>query len=126
MNYLKMILITIVILSSCHPVYKASYSYIPPTASSKLECIHRCKNIFEVCESNEKSKYIQCDYLAGAEQSMCTAMYPPGETPPWNACLRKSCDYPDLQTCRNSYNLCYTNCGGKVISKSECTKNCEE
>ena len=105
-------------LSSCGPRYKTFYSYTPPSDPMGKNCIMQCDMIQTQCEQMEEMKLDQCEFKAELEYKKCKKSG--GES-----CYQSAC-HTEFEHCKDKYNTCYQNCGGKVKADVICVGNCDK
>ncbi len=114
-----------ILLSACGPQYSTTYSYIRPATGQGQSCAFQCENSRLQCRQNEELKYENCQSKNHTRQLS------------YDLCVekngKKKCSYPTTsfcnkayKQCKAAYNQCYTTCGGKVNSKTECVANCDK
>ena len=123
----------IAFLTSCGPVYKTNYTYIPPENEEGKSCIFQCDNTKLQCYQLEDMRYQRCLDRADRDYYRCEA----NRRYVYNYkkkrrecrhncyCFRSSCSQT-REVCDDRYRTCYQTCGGSVTSETVCVSNCEE
>ena len=123
-----------VLLAGCSPVYKKSYTYIPPENSSERACLNTCLSMKQACRSDKDREYSDCRARAADDYANCMAFrvydYPDGRFGNRRCvsncyCNRDYCSYPEYDSCEDIYAECYRNCGGQVMMTEECVRFCK-
>lgn len=125
------ILITL-LLTSCGPVYRTTYHLEPPETQmgrmcanqcldQKHRCIRDCNYYRSQCQSAEQllQGTIMVLQSTNPEKDSATSRYPSHSS----RCneQHESC----MEYCEADHRSCHTNCGGRVIKETKCTRNCE-
>lgn len=120
---------------ACSPVYKTDYEFIPPLDQMGKICANQCIQTKNMCMQNCSLQEQNCEMRADLEAELEYNRYlreREAEGKPVNRSINsfKSTSSCNISKCENncteSHNLCYTNCGGKVIPHTRCTAFCEE
>ena len=128
------LLLFLLTLIACGPVYQTSYSYSPPPSLKSTSCINHCQTNQQDCEWQEEQRYQACEDRASADYNICESNKIYGynykkkrtECVANCYCSRTSCSAPNIERCTTRYNSCYVGCGGTVVSTTQCVSNCEE
>ena len=108
------------LLSSCGPEIVTHYRYQTPHSFRGRRCVNSCMNAFQSCrlqctQINDQRMYFQQsqqDYnnrMAARHGYIAPMAFYQG---------------PQHCGCRNTYNQCYSNCGGAVFVSKHCVANC--
>ena len=121
-------------LAACSsgPRYRTNTSYIAPATVQGNSCVASCETTEQVCRSRAddfvRAEYPACMQRAREAYNHCMNGHYTGSC----AVLRQSDELacsnnssPDYRSCTNSFNACYQNCGGQIIQKSVCVRNCD-
>jgi len=117
---------------STDPVYRTNTSYIAPASVQGNSCVASCETTEQICKSRaedySRAEYPACMQRVRATYNRCmSGVYTAGcDLARQNA--ETSCSYearPDYRGCTASFNSCYSRCGGQVIKKNVCVKNCD-
>ena len=133
----KQILVVCVLLfTSCVPVYKTNYTFLPPETERGRECVNACQMTLQQCEANEQTAYQGCLSRASYEYTTCEAgkVVVPHPLLGWSApqcvrncnCYSSYCKPPSGELCNARYAECYRNCGGQVNSEKVCIRYCKK
>ncbi len=137
----KIILLVIILVTmvGCGPMYKTLYHYHAPNDPQGRQCINSCDFMRQQCNSGCHDRKQNCEITAQAmdaisnaacynRQSYCRSHHGSG-------CLLEHCghhsnshsqcsSYDCKQSCEYQYNQCFTNCGGSIETQQVCTSNC--
>ncbi|WP_082784585.1 hypothetical protein [Neorickettsia sp. 179522] len=129
------------ILSGCmtfNPVYRTSYSFIPPKSPGGRECVNKCLLAKQMCQSScekihntrtanilinigKEEKKGKHDFFDEFDE------YHKREMAEYRREMKEEARYERCQnSCNHNHRLCHTNCGGEVIAKTVCIRNCDE
>ena len=130
----RMLVILMILFSACGPVYRISHSYTPPGDLAGNTCANQCQLTQQQCEQSRFRNFQSCEHSADMNYNLCQSrkiyLYnnDSGRTECISNCFcsRRTCNRPNTAVCTNRYNTCYLNCGGTVVSTTQCVKNCEE
>ncbi len=119
-----LVLLFVVLLAGCGPVYRTEYSYQPPQDPQGRNCLMQCENMRMQCRTNEDYRLRSCEdqnRIARLEYDNCMAMK-------YDRCRDNStyCGSSDYERCDMDYRLCYQNCGGIISSREICVYGCEK
>lgn len=117
--------ILLLFISGCGPQYSTTYSYVRPTTEHGQSCIFQCENSRLQCSQNEDLKLENCESREREERLS------------YDLCVEKNgqkkCSSPSMRfcyrnnsICKESYNQCYSSCGGTVTSNTVCVSNCDK
>ncbi len=111
------------LITGCGPVYETQYSYRKPPTQEGIACTFQCENLHLQCTHNKELRQQNCETnnrIMQLEYEQCVANK--GE----DKCSRdsNSCEI-DLDSCKDTYNRCYTSCGGSVSSRVICVEDCD-
>ncbi|WP_238523038.1 hypothetical protein ACJZTR_02095 [Neorickettsia risticii] len=130
-----------VILSGCitfDPVYRTSYSFIPPKSQNGRECANKCLLMKQTCQNScNKSNDTQTANILiniGKEEKKekpnSSDKFHESSSWEMDEYRKRVQERARYERCQNSCNydhrLCHTNCGGEVIVKTMCVQNCNE
>ncbi|WP_237111386.1 hypothetical protein [Neorickettsia findlayensis] len=123
---------------SFNPVYSTSYSFIPPKSQSGRECANKCLLAKQMCQSacekihdtrtanilinignkEKKEKHDSLDEFHELNKR---------EMAEYRREIKEEARYERCRdSCNDDHRLCHTNCGGEVIAKTMCIRNCDE
>ena len=134
---IRLLIISAIILTSfaaCSsgPVYRTNTSYIAPATAQGSSCVATCGTTEQVCKSRAddyaRAEYPACMQRAREAYNRCmNGNYTNGcamvrQTDEMTCGNRSS---PDYSSCTVSFNACYQSCGGQIVKKSVCVKNCD-
>lgn len=129
---LGFLIILALLLSGCGPMYKTTYSYIPPQSKNGRMCIMQCMQTKQMCEQMCEMKKENCRSREMNESRYRYQEYAyhqkmankPIERSPDSFYYGYSC-HQDCN-CVTGYNDCYTVCGGQVLQRRECVAFCNQ
>ena len=106
----------ICLLSGCAPA--PIYHYDPPVTVKGTSCIKTCEHDKEECLQQAEDTYIRCVRDRDLSNSVfedCSHVRGGTEYGGVGACAPvQSCPPPQRRSCIETYNDCYTACGGTV------------
>jgi hypothetical protein len=120
------------LIAGCGPIYKTTYTYVPPKSYRARMCLNQCLSAKSQCAINCRMINQRCHANAdyAAEPAYRTYMRQQRrQGKPALASLGSFADYSGCQancSCAADYRQCYTNCGGKVIADTVCTAFCKK
>jgi hypothetical protein len=126
------LLVVVLMLTACVPIYETHYSYQPPDNPQEKSCIAQCQENRNVCRSDCHNQQQQCESQAREKAEFRYRMY---KTKRQNAGkpLQKSLgDFYHTMGCHRTcncqaeYRQCYRACGGKVIKHTHCIAFCDQ
>lgn len=128
MNLYMHLLIGIIILSGCGPIYSTKYRYIPPQDIWGKQCVTECSRISEACYSNAEyrasQERMQCQQSASIRYAACIASAKT-DAARKNCSQHANCNQiADTSRCDADYRHCYSNCGGIVEAHQVCEFGC--
>ena len=114
------------------PQYRTDTNYIAPPTVQGATCAASCQTSEQVCRGREddrsRAEYPACMQRARTAYNECIAGYYPTGCDVARQNAEHFCNddlSPSYKTCTRSYNSCYKSCGGQVIQKEVCVKNCD-
>lgn len=132
MRYL--VLAFLVALTACGPMMTTDFEIVPPPTENGRMCANNCLIMKDNCEKDCWSQRDSCEqmnqmqanldylgYVAARSNQGMPVKRSPSEFSGGRYCSADQC----LQRCTQNYNVCHTNCGGKVIPHTYCTAFCE-
>lgn len=125
----------LLLLTACGPVMTTEFEIVPPADQQGRMCANNCLIMKDNCEKECWDQRQSCemmnqmqsniDYLSYAAARNAANMplkRGPNDFGGGRYCSADQC----LQRCTQNYNVCHTNCGGKVIPHTYCTAFCEQ
>jgi hypothetical protein len=119
-------------LSACGPVFKTEYSYVPPRSDGGKMCVAQCIQGKNACEQSCEMKNQNCKLRAHQDALTQFEMYKQ-EQKRIGKPVERSVDSFDRSYacsascgCDETYNSCYSTCGGKVIETQVCVAFCDK
>jgi hypothetical protein len=107
------------------PVYKTTYEYIPPESSEGKACTHQCETMRVQCERIEDMQTERQRLDAEKQYQKCKKAQAQGAIGAF--CVDTSVFMrPDYTKCKQDYRRCFERCGGKVLERTICVKNCPQ
>ena len=116
--------------SGCGPVYAPSTSYIEPESVQGVACTMQCENVRLQCQKNTRIQEERCrniEEIESLDTAGCIAKFGKEQCLQPSGMLSSQFNCKEefvAMGCKESYNICYQACGGQVISKEMCVKNC--
>ncbi len=126
------LVIALLLLTGCGPVYQTSYNYQPPASLSARKCIVQCQQNQIQCNAACSNQNNQCEMMAQQSALFQYKAYVSQQKltgQPINASLQdfyddSSCQMQQSCNCIPQYNQCYQLCGGRVITQQTCVAFC--
>jgi hypothetical protein len=124
------LLLLIVALMGCGPVYQTDYIFRPPEDYNGRNCILQCDNMKMQCEQSAEMSYQDCEHRNAIEYDHCMrrekVYNKKGDCIENCYCSQDtwSCSR-DFSRCDLNYRQCYRNCGGTVLEQNRCVSNCQ-
>ncbi len=127
----KYLLLPLLFLTACGPVYNTEYTLTPPTSAQGKQCANQCFYTRGGCVDACSSIYTSCDrgglyggvgYGSGWRRGAFggigygTSSYD-----------RANCRYDTdmcVERCEIIYRQCFTGCGGSVTPTTTCVRDC--
>lgn len=134
---LKVLLVTSVLgafifVAGCSPVYQTNYSYVTPKSWRGKQCVNRCLRNRSFCRAQCRSADQNCRndaqlaampaYLTYVKQQRRQGLTPTqtvSDFADYSACS-------DQCGCEATYRQCFTNCGGRVNTNTQCVAFCQQ
>jgi len=114
------------------PIYRTDATYTAPTTTQGNACVASCQTTEQVCRGREddrsRAEYPACMESAKAHYSECRRHFDKATCDINRSGDERRCNRkltPSYNSCTRSFNSCYRNCGGQVIEKQVCVKNCD-
>lgn len=120
------------LLTSCGPIYSTTYTYVPPKTKHGQRCANRCLEQKSTCTTNCNMVHQACRMEADAVAQPAYQDYLRAQRKAGQAPVRRLSDFADYGNCGgdcgcgDTYNQCFTNCGGKIIPHTVCTAFCDK
>jgi len=148
MNHaLKSFLLTFLSLTlvSCYspqPQYSTSMELVPPPSDFGKSCANNCFPSKEACQRSCDAQLQTCNQASTVKEAanylMARRLFDDyvqdqqkrglpvtRDVSQFGNTLDTSCDNSQcLERCEYNFNLCYGNCGGRIIPHTVCTANC--
>ena len=129
----SLITLCAMLCTACAPVYRTKYQYSPPRSEQAHECVQRCESLRLECESNLQHDYHMCERRKQDAYDNCVASQHYQKNEKTGAmecvgncsCIRYGCGSPNLESCTERFNGCYSMCGGQVSNTTECVAHCD-
>ncbi len=123
------VMMSTVILVGCQPQYQKQAAFIDPISLSGKACVTRCSQDQTYCEQRSSETLSGCKeaayHRALADLKSYQSQYDTPDRPEKNVD-----DFYDDSACqlavpcRQAYNQCFIQCGGRVTQQDVCVKNC--
>lgn|SRR3990167_5615816 len=120
------------LLSSCSPIYKTEYNYIPPASMMGRMCISQCLQNRSMCDQMcqmrnescrrdaERDAFYQYEYYKNEQIRLGKKVKKDISYFDRSLSCRTSCD------CEEPFNSCYAACGGQILSRQVCVAFCDK
>lgn len=126
------LLIQILFITACGPVYESQYTLIPPKSDVSKMCTSQCIQTKSFCEQGCRAENDNCKLRA--QQS---ALYEYNEYKseqvrigqPVSKTIRdfdRSYSCSNSCNCESTYRDCFSACGGQVIENKVCVAFCDK
>jgi hypothetical protein len=130
-----LVLLSVMLLSGCGPMYETRYHYTPPTSEKGRHCLIRCQQNQNTCKNDCRLRQSQCELNERDKARFKYESYKQDQKDKglevaktlrdfMNSWGSSSCSFSC--GCLSTYNSCYELCGGKVEAEEVCTAFCEE
>jgi len=121
-------------LSGCGPQFTTEYEIVPPASDMGRMCANNCLLVKDQCEQNCFAQQQQCQQMSALQDNLEYLTYVAGRQAADKPIKRdrgsfnsyRCGDNECLARCTQNYNVCHTNCGGRVIPHTYCTAFCDE
>lgn len=123
----------IILLSGCGPVYKTTYSLIPPVTADGKQCVKQCQQSKRLCQNLCNSEHGSCIARTKREARAQYKHYQQEQQrqgkPVENTfadfynpagCTKRACG------CKEDYRACFQMCGGELVPHRQCISNCDK
>ena len=128
------VILGLLVLAACGPVYKTNYDYKPPQTDNGRMCVNQCLNTKSACEQDCHARQVDCEYRADEDAQIQydnyvrTQRFQHQEIKKTVTDFHRYCDEETVcaARCVANHNLCYNNCGGVVNGTTICTSGCEK
>jgi hypothetical protein len=133
MQWHRFTILTAFYLISCNPIYSTYYEYQPLKSQQSKQCVVSCQN--EATRCTQRAQVVQqvCEARAEVAYQGCLASKVFGYDANGNFgclancyCWKESCGAPDYEPCNTAHRSCYVACGGQIIARTSCIRNCDE
>lgn len=127
-----MLLIGILCLSACGPVYKTEYKYVPPKSDNGKQCAVQCVESKAYCQQGCQARESQCRALAHREAIHQFRQYKHEQLAHGKPIKKSERDFEYTSQCNQScgcddmFNMCYQTCGGVIKENKICVAFCDK
>ncbi|MGF1643860.1 MAG: hypothetical protein ACFCUJ_09455 [Thiotrichales bacterium] len=120
--------LSLMAISGCGPVYRTVYSFEPPRDENGLRCARQCEDTLRECVAAEDLRDENCrreQQLADLEHQRCRDLARAAGRKD-DVCQTRyvSCIGGRHERCDDNYRRCYEHCGGQVHSQQVCSMFC--
>lgn len=127
------VVITLGTLAGCmttEPIFRTDSTYIAPATTQGNSCIASCQTTEQICrgrvDDHFRASFPACMERANNDYYQCRKYFDQSTCDINRRADERRCDKsPSYSSCTRSFNSCYKNCGGQVIEKQICVKNCD-
>lgn len=112
------ILLMLVALSACGPLYKTEYTLEPPATQQGQICVMQCEQNRTQCKNNVESTLKDCKHSNEIASIKLESCIKAGEMTCYDT--RTACPPPNFEQCNKEHRYCYQSCGGKVFPQITC------
>ena len=122
-------------VAGCGPIYETVYSYQPPRSAQGQQCATQCQQIDQYCKQNCRLKEDSCRGDASRQASYEYDRYVREQQRRHQEIKKSVSDFnygycssasSCEEGCGNDFRICFTNCGGVVTARQECTMFCDQ
>lgn len=122
-------------LTACGPVLTTEFEIVPPPTEQGRMCANNCLMMKDNCERDCWDQRQSCEQMNQVQSSLQYLSYVAARNSEGKPLKRSADDFSGgrycsadecLQHCVQNYNVCHTNCGGKVIPHTFCTAFCDQ
>ncbi|MEI6557994.1 MAG: hypothetical protein WCO00_06275 [Rhodospirillaceae bacterium] len=128
--------LVMLVVAGCGPIYETVYSYQPPRSPQGQMCAGQCQQISQYCKQNCRLQEDSCKSNSHREASHEFDRYVRERQRNHQEIKKQVSDFDHSYSCSSSSNceascgsdfrMCFTNCGGVVTSRQECTMFCDQ
>lgn len=117
-------------LSGCGPIYRTDYSYVPPRSDVGKMCISQCLQNKTVNEQMCQMRNDSCRARAHQDAIYQYENYKHERKREGKEVKKSLSDFENSFSCSDScdetpnFNICYSTCGGNVITQKTCVAFC--
>jgi hypothetical protein len=127
-----LILIASTALTACGPVYQTTYNYVPPVSFAGKQCVNSCLHQQSYCNLMCQQTYTMCRSSADLAAEPAFRAYVKRrqlENKSIDLTVSYFANYSGCDNscgCANTYNQCFSNCGGNIIPNTQCVAFCDK
>ena len=122
-------------LASCSPTYRVQTELTPPKDERGLECVKTCTADFEQCKGKALNRYQICQSRVSIDRTLshrrCFSRRSGRSSYLCNRGLgfygtglyHGYCSYEGSH-CKDSFEICFVHCGGKLSYEKSCISRC--
>lgn len=133
-TFIKLFALTgsILLLCSCGPWYESQRIYKNPVSYDGKRCVNRCLRDRSICQSDCDNTYQACVSNANDVARPAYRAYIQQQRRTNQPILKKIGDFADYSRCTNNcgcqptYDQCFANCGGQIITNRVCVAFCDK
>jgi len=128
--------VLVLMMAGCGPIYETVYSYQPPQSPQGQMCAGQCQQISQYCRQNCRLKEDSCRANSRQEASYEYDRYVRERVRNRQEIKKSVSDFDHSYGCSSAsgceaecgsdFRMCFTNCGGIVTSRQECTMFCDQ
>ena len=130
------ILLSLLMLNACGPIYQTTYRYIPPNSELGRVCANQCSQTQQLCVQNCHNQETTCEIQARQQAQIEYQNYVTQHILEKRPIHKDAEDFYDPFMCGNedscnnacgiNYRGCFTTCGGQVIPHTRCVAFCDQ
>jgi hypothetical protein len=121
-------------LGGCGPQFTTEYEIVPPASDTGRMCANNCLLVKDQCEHSCWSQQQQCEQMSTLQENLDYMTYVAGRQAAGAPIKRDRSSFNSyrcdsggcLDRCTQNFNVCHTNCGGRIIPHTYCTAFCDE
>ncbi len=128
-----LVLLMAMVLTSCGPIYRTTYSYQPPKSSSGKMCVAQCFQNKTYCQQMCSMRDQNCRMQERSNAYYEYQAYRDKRVAEGKKVKQNVSDFDHSYSecgrpcgCTPDFNMCYQNCGGQVQTYRVCTAFCDQ
>ena len=134
-TFLLSLLVLLLGLTACGPVYQTDYHMVPPADAMGRQCSNGCLDRMQLCKSQCTIQDQNCEQMARLEAQNTYLSYVNERQRKGKPIEHDQDDFYHYsrcggtssceETCDSVHRMCHTNCGGQVLERTYCTAFCQ-
>jgi hypothetical protein len=128
-----LLVIGLLCLSSCSPVYKTDYRFVTPSSEKGKLCANSCLDKLTLCKSSCYTRKLECQKIKDLEAENEYLKYVHRQQKNKKPIEKEINDFKSYSSCNTScksecdsiHRVCHSNCGGDIVEHTYCTAFCD-